>query len=143
MINNLTFLQFGEDYIYGEILGQDWYKSKINQNIELYQSSSWGKILELLKVNSRELVTESMKKKLKLFNQHFNEICKAQSEWLIFDDELREVLIKSIEKFLLPAYGAFIGMVHDVVGKDAYEFMRYGMQNVQDRLGHLFLVKIA
>ncbi|KOM47270.1 hypothetical protein LR48_Vigan07g097400 [Vigna angularis] len=143
MINNLMFLQFGEDYIYGEILGQGWYKSKINQHIELYQRSSWDKILELLKVSSRELLAESMKKKLKLFNQQFNEICKAQSEWLIFDDELREVVVKSVENTLLPTYGTFIGMIHDVVGKDAYKFIRYGIQNIQDRFSHLFSLKIA
>jgi len=122
-------LQYGEYCIYGDILGQDWYKSKINQNIELYQRSSCDNILDLLKVNRRELVAESMKKKLKLFNQHFNEICKAQSEWFIFDDQLRERMIKSIENTLLPAYGTFIGMIRDVVGKDAYEFIRYGMHN--------------
>nr|XP_007142099.1 hypothetical protein PHAVU_008G252500g [Phaseolus vulgaris]ESW14093.1 hypothetical protein PHAVU_008G252500g [Phaseolus vulgaris] len=143
MINNLMFLQYGEYYIYGDILGQDWYKSKINQNIELYQRSSCDKILDLLKVNRRELVAESMKKKLKLFNQHFNEICKAQSEWFIFDDQLRERMIKSIENTLLPAYGTFIGMIHDVVGKDAYKFIRYGMHNIQDRLSRLFLVTNA
>eukprot|EP00256_Glycine_max_P031389 XP_006575429.2 uncharacterized protein LOC100816208 [Glycine max] len=141
MINNLMLLQY-EKYIYRVVIfGEDWYKSKINQNIELYQRSSLDKILDFLNLDSNELLlAESMKKKLKLFNQHFNEICKAQSEWLIFDEQLKEQMIKSIENKLLPAYGTFLGRIHDVLGKDAYDFIRYGIQNIQDLLSGLFLV---
>nr|KYP72923.1 Exocyst complex component 7 [Cajanus cajan] len=147
MINNLMLLQYGE-HIYGVIFGEDWYRSKINQNIELYQRSSWNKILECLMPDRCEsmapnVVEGSMKEKLKLFNQHFNEICRAQSAWFIFDEELREQMIKSIENTLLPAYGNFIGKLQDVIGKDAYDFIEYGLQNIQDRLSLLFLVSNA
>ncbi|RDY07254.1 Exocyst complex component EXO70B1, partial [Mucuna pruriens] len=143
MINNLMLLQYGED-IYGVIFGHDWYKSKINQNIELYQRSSWDKILNFLNLDGGEsllpdVVAESMINKLKLFNHNFNQICKVQSAWFIFDEELREQMIKSVENILLPAYGNFLGKFHDVLGKDAYDFIQYGMQNIQDRLSLLFL----
>ncbi|KAL2317428.1 hypothetical protein Fmac_031304 [Flemingia macrophylla] len=142
MINNLMLLQYGE-HIYGVIVGQDWYKSKINQRIELYQRSSWNKILEFLMLDPCESLTHNvaglMKNKLKCFNQHFNETRRAQAAWFIFDEKLREMMIKSIENRLLPAYGNFLGKLQDVLGKDAYDIVDYGLQNIQDRLSLLFL----
>ncbi|XP_027368452.1 exocyst complex component EXO70B1-like [Abrus precatorius] len=136
MINNLIFLQHGGS-IYGVIFGEDWYIEKIKQNIELYQRSSWDKILDFLKLDSYE--SESMKEKLKLFNLHFNETCKVQSGWFIFDELLRQHIIKSIENMLLPTYGNFLGRFQDVVGKDAYDCIEYGISHIQDRLSLLFL----
>jgi len=132
MINNLMFLQYGESNIYGNILGQDWYIAKINQNIELYQSS-WDKIFNLLKVNSKELLAES----LELFYQNFWVICRAQSKWIIFDNQLRERMIKTIENTLVPAYGIFIETIHDV-GVDDYGFIGHRGLDIQGQLSYLF-----
>ncbi|KAL2317425.1 hypothetical protein Fmac_031301 [Flemingia macrophylla] len=135
MINNLMLLQYDE-HIYGVILGQDWYKSKINQRIELYQRSSWNKILEFLMLDSCESMTQNvaglMKNKLKCFNQHFNEISRAQAAWFIFDEKLREMMIKSIENTLLPAYGNFLGKLQDILA-----LLRHSTPENED-LGFLF-----
>lgn len=53
------------------------------------------------------VVAESMKDKLNLFNLMFVEICAAQSTWIVSDKQLREQIIKYIDSILLLAYGKF------------------------------------
>jgi len=40
---------------------------------------------------------------------------------------------------LLPAYGSFIGRFQNIVGKDAFEHIRYGMFDIQNQLNNWFL----
>ncbi|KHN12800.1 exocyst complex component EXO70B1-like [Glycine soja] len=119
--------------------------TKVQQNLELYQRSSWNKIVDILKVDIDEVepnvAAEVMKDKLHSFNEHLDEICNVQSAWFVFDEQLREQLIKSIENMVLPAYGNFLGRLQDFLGKHAYEYIKYGMFDVQYRLNNnLFLV---
>ncbi|RDY07256.1 Exocyst complex component EXO70B1, partial [Mucuna pruriens] len=129
------------------VLGDDWLPKitiKFQQNLQLYQRSSWNKILEFLKLDINEskpnVVAELLKDKLHSFNEHFDEICNVQSTWFVFDEQLREQIIKSIENILLPAYGNFVGRFQDFLGKHAYDYIKYGMFDVQERLNKLFLV---
>ncbi|KAJ1437549.1 Exocyst complex component Exo70 [Sesbania bispinosa] len=148
MMNNRKRIEMVDQiWELGTITGNDWFgknRAKVQHNLELYQSSSWNKLLEFLKLDSNESVApnvaaESMKDKLNLFNLHFEEICRVQSTWFIYNKQLREEIITSVEKILLPAYGNFIGRLHDVLGRHAYECIEYGMFDIQDRLNHLFL----
>lgn len=121
------------------------YTAKIQQNLKLYQRSSWNVVLDLLKLENDDRFVEpnanaeSMKDKLKLFNNHFKDLCSIQSRWVAFDMQLREQIMKSLENILLPAYGNFIGRFQDILGKHAYEYIRYGMFDIQDQINHLFL----
>ncbi|XP_027941286.1 exocyst complex component EXO70B1-like [Vigna unguiculata] len=133
----------------GHIFGDDWLHkntTKLQQNLELYLRSTWNKIVELLKldiINQLEPsnTVELMKDKLYRFNEQFDETCNIQSAWSVCDEELREQIIKSIENMLLPAYGSFLGRFEEFVGKHAYEYIKYGMFELQDRLNKLFLVE--
>jgi hypothetical protein len=51
----------------------------------------------------------------------FDDLCRVQSSWFIFDEQLKEEIRISIEKLLLPAYENFIGRFHNIadVGKHA------------------------
>ncbi|CAL0315607.1 unnamed protein product [Lupinus luteus] len=118
------------------------YDKKIQQNIEQYQRT-WDKILELLKLDSNELVlpnvaAESMKEKLRLFNKKFKETCNVQSTWYVPNELLREKIRISIEKILLPEYGNFIARFQNLIGKHAYEYIEYGMFDIEALLNTLF-----
>ncbi|KAL2975836.1 hypothetical protein AAZX31_14G184700 [Glycine max] len=118
--------------------------TKVQQNLELYQSSSWNMVLNFLKLENNELVepnanAESLKGSLNLFNMHFKDICSTQSRWLAFDKQLSEKIIMSLQHILLPAYGNFIEKLQDVLGIHASEYIKYGLFDIKDQLNHLFL----
>ncbi|KAK7321397.1 hypothetical protein VNO77_32008 [Canavalia gladiata] len=140
IVNNLWSVKCG----LGTFGDDDWFQKNTAQNFELYKRSSWNKLLDFLKLDYNEsmalnVVAESMKDKLNLFNLHFAEICSVQSAWLAFDKQLRKQIIMSLEHILLPTYGNFIERFHEVLGTLAYEYIDYGMSDIQDQLNHLFL----
>jgi len=102
-------------------------------------------VLDLLKLeNDDQFVepnanAESMKDKLKLFNNQFKDLCSIQSRWVAFDIQLREQIIMLLENILLPAYGNFIWKFQNILGKHAYEYIKYGMFDIQDQINHLFI----
>ncbi|XP_027368453.1 exocyst complex component EXO70B1-like [Abrus precatorius] len=149
MMNNLRYIGVkAKEGKMRTVLDKDWLPknmAKIQKNVDLYQRSSWNRVLDILKLDDNESgalneIEESMKEKLKLFNLHFEEICNVQSTWWVFDNQLREQTILSLENILLPAYGNFIGRFQDFLGKHAYDYIQYGLLDIQDQLNHLFLV---
>ncbi|CAL5189723.1 unnamed protein product [Lathyrus oleraceus] len=148
MMNNWRYLEVTNqrkelDVIFGNV----WFRKnreKVQQNYEFYRRYSWDKVLEFLKLdinNSMEIsiAAGSMKEKLSLFNMHFNETCKVQCTWSVYDEKLREEIIASLKNILLPAYGIFIGKFQDIVTNNAYEYIEYGMFDINDMLDNLFL----
>ncbi|KAL2317420.1 hypothetical protein Fmac_031296 [Flemingia macrophylla] len=149
MMNNRRFIQL-EAKLYGlePIFGNHWLQrntTEFQQNLELYQTSSWNKIVDFLKLDINEskpnVASDLMKQKLHWFYEHFDETCNVQSAWSVCGEELREQIIKSIENILLPAYGNFLGRFQELLGKHAYEYIKYGVFDVQDRLNNVFLVR--
>ncbi|KAK7300873.1 hypothetical protein RJT34_11724 [Clitoria ternatea] len=148
MMNNLMYIEAeARKWKTGALWGKDWFQKntkKVQQYLELYQRTSWNKILDFLKQDNHEplalnITAESMKEKLNLFNTHFKEICNVQSTWSVYSKQQREHIRISIENILLPAYGNFIGRFQDVLDKHAYDYIEYGMLDIQDQLNRLFL----
>ena len=116
MNNGRYIVQKTKDSELGTLLGDDWIRkhaAKVRQFHVHYQRSSWNKLLGILKLDSNGSMphinlAKSMKEKLKSFNTVFEEICKEQSSWFVFDEQLREEIRISLEKILLPAYGNFV-----------------------------------
>lgn len=149
MMNNGRYIvQKVKDCELGTLLGDDWirkHNGKVRQYHVSYQRSSWNKVLGILKVDSALLApnvaAKSMKDKIKLFNTNFEEICKVQSTWVIFEEQMRDELRISIAKLLLPAYGNFIARFRDVreIGRNvADKRIRYGMEEVEAMVNDLF-----
>ncbi|KAK7321505.1 hypothetical protein VNO77_32225 [Canavalia gladiata] len=147
MMNNRRYIEDMEKEQEQETISSDgWFRKtrdRVQQNLELYRRNSWDLVLDLLKLDSNELVVsnvaaDSMKDKLNLFNRQFKEMCSIQSKWFLSDKQLREQIIMSLENILLPAYGNFIGRFHDVLGGHAYEYIKFGIFDIQDGLNHLF-----
>jgi len=121
------------------------YTAKVWQHHENYQRSSWNKVLDFLKLDNNVImqpseVANSMKNNLKSFNVVFGEICRVQSAWALFDEQIKEEIRISSAKTLLPAYGNFIERFQSVpeLRQHAEEYIKYGTEDIKARLGDLF-----
>nr|XP_043635829.1 exocyst complex component EXO70B1-like [Erigeron canadensis] len=148
MMNNGRYIvKKVKDDELGSLLGDDWvrkHSAKVRQYHVNYQRSSWNKILNALKLDNNNLspnvASKAMKEKLKLFNSQFEEICRTQSTWAIFDEQLKEELKLSVGGTLLPAYRTFIGRFHNIqdIGKYAEKHVRFNVEDVESRIDGLF-----
>lgn len=147
MNNGRYIVQKVKDGDLGLLLGDDWirkHNAKVRQYHMNYQRSSWNKMLGLLKVDNTPAgmngLGKTMKEKLKQFNMQFDEICKAHSTWVVFDEQLREELKISLARLLVPAYGNFIGRFQNLgdIGKNADRYIKYGVEDIEARINELF-----
>ncbi|KAL7124710.1 hypothetical protein ABFS83_14G067000 [Erythranthe nasuta] len=149
MMNNGRYIvQKVRDNDLGVLLGDDWVRkhtAKVRQYHVNYQRSSWSKVLGVLKLDnnfsaSPNRGSKNLKEKLKLFNSYFEEICKTQSSWVIFDDQLREELRSSISVALCNAYRNFIARLQSVpdISKNADRYIRYRVEDIEARINELF-----
>ena len=147
MMNNGKYIvQKAKDSELGLLLGDDWIRkhtAKVRQYHVNYQRSSWNKVLGVLKLDSGSLApsaaVKSMKEKLKLFNIYFDEICKTQSNWVVFDDQLRDELRISLVKILLPAYQSFIGRFQNVPEMGRHDkYIKYASVDIEAKINDLF-----
>ncbi|MED6192439.1 hypothetical protein PIB30_010072 [Stylosanthes scabra] len=143
LMNNERYIEKkAKQYQLDKILGNQWIRqrtAKVRENCEPYRRSSWEEVLGFLKLGTEEIEeAESMKKKLNLFNLQFNQIWRDQSAWFIHDEELKEEIITSLRKTVSHSYGLFIWRFNYVLGKDANEFIKYSVLDIDDLLKDLF-----
>ncbi|KAA8549469.1 hypothetical protein F0562_001153 [Nyssa sinensis] len=149
MMNNGRYIvQKVKDSELGSLLGDDWirkHNAKVRQYNVNYQRSSWNKILGVLKLDNSALASsvaalKSLKEKLKLFNSSFEEICRTQSTWVIFDEQLRDELRIWVSGTLSPAYRNFYGRLKYLpdFGKNVEKHMRYSVEELEARINELF-----
>ncbi|KAJ9565191.1 hypothetical protein OSB04_001157 [Centaurea solstitialis] len=148
MMNNGRYIvKKVKDDELGSLLGDDWVRkhtAKVRQYHVNYQRSSWNKILNALKLDNNNLspnvASKALKEKLKLFNSQFEEICRTQSTWAIFDEQLKEELKLSVGATLLPAYRSFLGRFQNIqdIGKYAEKHVKFNVEDVEARIDGLF-----
>ncbi|GAB4824321.1 hypothetical protein Ancab_007209 [Ancistrocladus abbreviatus] len=149
MMNNGRYIvKKVKDSELGSLLGDDWIKkhnAKVRQLHASYQRSSWSKVLGVLKASdsggsasnaaAAAATPKSLKDRIKLFNAYLEEICKTQSTWVIFDDQLREELKISVTGNLLPAYRTFIGRF-ETTERNAERYIKYSVEDVEARINN-------
>nr|GMD25314.1 exocyst complex component EXO70B1 [Ipomoea batatas] len=147
MMNNARYIvQKVKDNELGTLLGDDWIRkhtAKVRQYHVNYKRSSWSKVQGVLKMDnsmSPSQASKTLKDKLKLFNSYFDEICKNQTTWVVFDEQLREELRISVTGTLSPAYRNFIGRVYNIpdFGKHTEKHIRYSVEDLEARINELF-----
>ncbi|GAB2274282.1 hypothetical protein Dimus_009048 [Dionaea muscipula] len=150
MNNGRYIVKKVKDNELGMLLGEDWirkHNGKVKQLHVMYQRSSWGKLLGLLKMDNGSSSTasngavaapRSLRERLRLFNASLEEICKTQSTWVIFDDQMREELKISVTGNLLPAYRSFIGRFEGSpeAGRNADRYIKYSVEDVESRINN-------
>ncbi|TYJ41681.1 hypothetical protein E1A91_A03G038500v1 [Gossypium mustelinum] len=148
MMNNGRYIvQKVKDSELESLLGDDWirkHNAKVRQYCTNYQRSSWNKIIGTLKLDNSSLasnaIAKSMKEKIKSFNTQFEDVCKTQSSWIVFDEQLREEMRISVSRLLLPAYRNFIGRLQCMpeIGRNTDRLIRYNPEDIEARINELF-----
>nr|GEU45613.1 exocyst complex component EXO70B1 [Tanacetum cinerariifolium] len=148
MMNNGRYIvKKVKDDELGSLLGDDWvrkHSAKVRQYHVNYQRSSWNKILNALKLDNNNLspnvASKGMKEKLKIFNSQFEDICRTQSTWAIFDEQLKEELKVSVGGNLLPAYRNFLVRFQNIqdIQKYADKHLKFSVEDVEARIDGLF-----
>ncbi|GAA0138578.1 membrane traffic protein [Lithospermum erythrorhizon] len=147
MNNGRYIVQKVKDNELGTLLGDDWIKkhnAKVKQYHSNYQRSSWSKVLGALKIDNNSVSpggsSKILKEKLKLFNSYFEEICKTQSTWVIFDEQMKEELKIAVAGNLSPAYRNFIARLQSIPdsGKHTERHIKYNEEDIEARINQLF-----
>ncbi|KAG5233512.1 exocyst complex component EXO70B [Salix suchowensis] len=149
MNNGRYIVQKVKDSELGLLLGDDWIRkhtAKIKQYLSSYQRSSWNKLLVVLRADSSPVAANvggksmSMKDRIKAFNSQFEEIYKSQSQWIIFDEQLRNELRISLCNLVMPAYRNFIARFQNApeVGRHADRYMKYTLEDIGTQINELF-----
>ncbi|KAJ6878315.1 hypothetical protein NC651_030912 [Populus alba x Populus x berolinensis] len=147
MNNERYIVQKVKDSELGLLLGDDWIRkhtAKIKQYLSSYQRSSWNKLLGVLRADPVAAnvggKSMSMKDRIKAFNSQFEEIYKSHSQWIIFDEQLRNELRNSLYNLVMPAYRNFIERFQNApdVGRHAGRYIKYTLEDIGTQINELF-----
>ncbi|KAF9591261.1 hypothetical protein IFM89_003212 [Coptis chinensis] len=130
-----------------ELLGNTWTRkrsSDLRQYHKNYQRETWSKVLGCLKdeglhVNGK-VAKPILKERFKSFNAMFEEIHKAQSTWIVSDEQLQSELRVSISAVIIPAYRSFLGRFrqHLDAGRQTEKYIKFGPEDIETYIDELF-----
>ncbi|KAJ6808110.1 exocyst complex component EXO70A1-like [Iris pallida] len=137
----------------GELLGDP--KLREHEQYKEYYSvyylkESWGKLPSLLSreglilfSGGRATARDLVKKRLKAFNETFDEMYQKQSNWVISDKELREKTCQLVIQTIVPVYRSYMQNYGPLVEQDASasKYAKYTAQALEKMLGSLFQLK--
>lgn len=151
MNNGRYIVQKVKDSEIGSLLGDDWVRkhtAKVRQYHKNYQRTAWGKVMSCLKDEgihvsgsfSGGVSRTVLKEKFKNFNILFEENHKAQSSWVVADDQLRTELRISIAEMVIPAYRSFLGRFGQFLenGKHPEKYIKYNTEDLEAYINELF-----
>ncbi|XP_058222280.1 exocyst complex component EXO70A1 [Rhododendron vialii] len=137
----------------GVILGDSWLREH-EQYKEYYSAifmrESWGKLPSLLSreglilfSGGRATARDLVKKRLKAFNESFDEMYKKQSNWVMVEKDLREKTCQLIVQAIVPVYRSYMQNYGPLVEQDASasKYAKYTAQSLEKMLSSLFQPK--
>jgi exocyst complex protein 7 len=119
----------------GDVMGDSWLKAHgqyTDYYAALYLRESWGNLVTL--VSQKGLQTDLVNKRLKAFNEAFDERYKKQSKWIICNENLRNKVCQHLEQAILPAYQSYMQNYRLLVEQD----VKYSVQNLEKLLSCMF-----
>ncbi|KAG0581359.1 hypothetical protein KC19_4G244800 [Ceratodon purpureus] len=133
------------------LLGDIWLRrqaSMVRQSAASYQRAAWSKVLACLRdegLHNRGGVStgvsrQILKDRFKNFNTIFDEVHRAQSQWVVLDPGLRDELRIFIADKVLPAYRAFLGRYghHIETGRHPDKYIKYTVEDLEIAIGDFF-----
>ncbi|KAG9449611.1 hypothetical protein H6P81_009576 [Aristolochia fimbriata] len=139
----------------GDLLGDVWLREH-EQYKDFYATyflkESWGQLPSqlsreglLLFSGGRATARDLVKKRLKAFNEAFDEMYKKQSSWVIPDKDLREKTCQLIVQAVVPVYRSYMQNYGPLVEQDASakKYAKYSVQALENMLSSLFQQKLA
>uniref|UniRef100_A0A7N0ZTC5 Exocyst subunit Exo70 family protein n=1 Tax=Kalanchoe fedtschenkoi TaxID=63787 RepID=A0A7N0ZTC5_KALFE len=139
----------------GELLGESWLRE--HEQYKDYYSAiflkeTWAKLPSLLSregvilfSGGRATARDLVKKRLKAFNEAFDNMYEKQSFWVILDSDLRETTCLAIVQTMLPVYRSYMQNYGPLVEQEANasKYAKYSVQALEKMLYALFQPKPA
>ncbi|PRQ27416.1 putative exocyst complex component Exo70, cullin repeat-like-containing domain-containing protein [Rosa chinensis] len=137
----------------GALLGDRWLREHEESKgyyAELFLRESWGKLPShlsreglILFSGGRATARDLVKKRLKTFNEAFDEMYKRQSNWIVSDKDLREKTCQLIVQAVVPVYRSYMQNYGPLVEQDASssKYAKYSVQTLEKMLMSLFQPK--
>ncbi|XP_030546913.2 exocyst complex component EXO70A1 [Rhodamnia argentea] len=137
----------------GDMMGESWlraheqYKDYYSM---LYLKESWGKLLAPIAQAATNLAAEEelidrdlLKKRLKAFNEAFDDMYDKQYNWIISDEDLREMMSLRVMQAIVPIYGSYIKKYRTTFTLDdsANRYIKHSVQSLENMLRSLFQPK--
>ncbi|XP_057423884.1 exocyst complex component EXO70A1 [Lotus japonicus] len=134
----------------GDLLGDSWLRE--HEQYKDYYSTiflrdSWGKLPGhlsreglILFSGGRATARDLVKKRLKKFNEAFDEMHTKQSGWIIPERDLREKTCQLIVQTVVPVYRSFMQNYGPLVEQDA-KYVKYSVQKLEEMLLLLYRPK--
>ncbi|KAJ7298704.1 hypothetical protein O6H91_Y478400 [Diphasiastrum complanatum] len=152
LMNNLHYIvQKVKDSEVQALIGDDWvrkHSSLVRQHATNYQRSAWKKVLACLRDEgirvsgsfSSGVSKVVLKERFKTFNASFEEVYKAQSNWLVPDSRLRLELQISVAEKVLRAYSSFVGRYGNILESEKHpqKYIKYAPEDLEAYLNDLF-----
>lgn len=132
------------------LVGDIWVRrqtSLVRQYATGYQRAAWSKVLSCLRGEGIQTAGTAngvsrvvLKERFKNFNSVFDEVHKAQSQWVVIDPQLRDELQIFIADKLLPAYRAFVGRYGHYIenGRHPDKYIKYTVEDLEIAIGDFF-----
>ncbi|GKD91462.1 exocyst complex component EXO70A1, partial [Tanacetum coccineum] len=135
----------------GALLGDQWLRE--HQDYTEYYSTmfireSWGKLPShlsreglILFSGGRATARDLVKKRLKAFNEAFDNIYKKHSTWILMDKDLREKTCQQIIQAIVPVYRSYMQNYGPLVEQDssASKYAKFTAQSLEKMLTSLFV----
>lgn len=137
----------------GSLLGDTWLKEEEHYKdyyAAIYLRETWGKLPALLSreglilfSGGRATARDLVKRRLKKFNETFDEMYKKQSCWVVSDKELREKTWQLIIQAIVPVYRSYMQNYGPLVEQDSSssKYAKYTAQSLEKMIMALFLPK--
>lgn len=137
----------------GDLLGDQWLKEH-EQSKDFYGTvflrDSWGKLPGHLSregllffSGGRATARDLVKKRLKAFNEVFDDMYKKQSNWVVWDKDLRERTCQFIVQAVVPVYRSYMQNYGPLVEQEvsSSKYAKYTVQALEKMLMTLFQPK--
>ncbi|KAJ6910178.1 exocyst complex component EXO70A1-like [Populus alba x Populus x berolinensis] len=155
MMNNHCHLGSLKGTKLGDLMGECWLKAHEQYRdyyMTLFLRESWGKIFNLLSQEGRVLssptggfVGDSVKKRLKSFNEEFDHMYQKQSNWVVPNEDLRLKMCQLAVQAFVPVHRSYLqnygfqAETDDSPGRH----VKYTTQGLETMLSSLFQPKLS
>ncbi|KAF9616319.1 hypothetical protein IFM89_029095 [Coptis chinensis] len=153
MNNHWHFYKHLKSTKLGDLLGDVWLREHEQYKeyyAAMYLRETWAKLPALLSreglimhSGGRATARDLVKKRLKAFNEAFDEMYKKQSSWVISEKDLREKTCQVAVQAIVPVYRSYMQNYGPLVEQDASasKYAKYTAQSLEKMLTSLFLPK--
>jgi exocyst complex component 7 len=129
------------------LLGETWIRNRsadVRNYHKSYQRETWSRVLACLKNDGLmvkgHVQKPVLKERFKSFNTMFEEIHRAQSTWVVSDEQLKSELRVSIQAVVVQAYRSFKGRFeqHFSAGRQTEKYIKFSVEDLERYVDELF-----